>query len=121
MRNAMLVLAAWLALASDAPAQNLAWADKLFQGGTAKDFGVVPHGAQLTYRFPMKNIYTVPLEITNVRTSCFCLTATPSTKLLKPEETGYLDIIMDGKRFTGPKAITVFVTVGPEYISTATL
>jgi hypothetical protein len=117
----MLALAAWLALAADAPAQNMAWADKLFQGTTAKDFGVIPHGAQLTYRFPIKNIYTVPLEITNVRPSCSCLTFTLSTKVLKPEETGYLDIVMDGKRFTGPKAVTIFVTVGPEFISTATL
>jgi len=28
---------------------------------------------------------------------------------------------MDGRRFTGPKAVTVWVTVGPEFISTAAL
>jgi hypothetical protein len=113
--------AAWLGSAAVAGAQTPSWADKLFQGNIVKDFGVVPHGAQLTYRFPLKNIYAVPLEITNVRVTCTCVTATPSTKVLKPQETGYLDISMDGKRFTGSKAVTVYVTVGPEFISTAAL
>jgi len=120
MRIVLLTLAAWLGFTAAAPAQSM-WADKLFQGNTAKDFGVVPFGAQLTYRFPMKNIYAVPLEITNVRSSCGCLTATPSTKVLKPQETGYLDINIDGRRLNGPKAVNVLVTVGPEFISTATL
>jgi hypothetical protein len=123
MRITMLALTAFLGctVVADAQPPATSWADKLFQGNTSKDFGVVPHGAQLTYRFPMKNIYAVPLEITNVRKSCGCVTATPSTKLLKPQETGYIDILMDGTRFTGPKAVNVFVTVGPEYISTAVL
>jgi hypothetical protein len=119
----ILALAALFGCVAAAGTQTPAtsWAEKLFQGNTAKDFGVVPHGAQLTYRFPMKNIYAVPLEITGVRKSCGCVTATPSTKVLKPQETGYIDIQMDGTRFTGPKAVNVFVTVGPEYISTAVL
>jgi hypothetical protein len=121
MRKTVLLLAVWLGFASAAPAQTMAWADKLFDNNTVKDFGVVPHGAQLTYSFPMKNIYAVPLEITNIRATCTCLTVTPSTNVLKPQETGYIKIQMDGRRFTGPKAITVYVTVGPEYISTATL
>jgi hypothetical protein len=122
-RVSLCVLAAWLGCAAAGNAQTppTSWAEKLFQGNTAKDFGVVPHGAQLTYRFPMKNIYAVPLEITDVRKSCGCVTATPSTKVLKPQESGYIDIQMDGTRFNGPKAVNIFVTVGPEFISTAVL
>jgi hypothetical protein len=97
------------------------WAEKLFQGVIAHDFGTVPRGAQLKFSFPMKNVWAVPLEITNVRATCGCLTATPSNKMLQPHETATLDITMDGRRFTGPKAITVYVSVGPEYISTAAL
>jgi hypothetical protein len=104
----------------------LAWADKLFLadgGTTTHDFGNVPHGAQLHHRFTITNIYAVPLEIMapTPRTSCGCATATVSTRVLKPREKGYLDVLMDGHRFTGPKSISIYITVGPEFTSTATL
>src|SRR5262249_24853177 len=97
------------------------WANKLFEGTTRHDFGTVPRGAQLKYSFKMRNIYKVPLEITNIRVSCGCLTATPTVKVIQPGDTGSLDINMDGTRFTGYKPITIYVTVGPEYVSTAVL
>ncbi|MCI0460596.1 MAG: DUF1573 domain-containing protein [Gemmataceae bacterium] len=102
-------------------AQSAAWADKLFAGKTTHDFGTVARGAQLHHSFTIKNIYSVPLEITNIRTTCSCLTATPSTYTLKPQETAQLHILMDGRRFSGQKSINVYLTVGPEYVSTATL
>jgi hypothetical protein len=63
----------------------------------------------------------VPLEITSVRVSCGCVTAKESKKVLQPQEEGTLDITMDGRKFSGSKSITISVSVGPEYISTATL
>jgi len=95
------------------------WAQKLFQGVTAHDFGAVPRGTQLKYSLPMKNIWAVPIQITDISVGCNCVTATPSTRILQPHETGTLDIAMDGRRFTGTKNVTVKVSVGPEYISTA--
>ena len=79
MRNAILTLIGLAALPAMAWAQGEAWADKLFhadKGSTVHDFGTVPRGAQLFYRFPMKNIYAVPLEIINVRASCGCVRST---------------------------------------------
>jgi Protein of unknown function (DUF1573) len=124
MRHVVLtvfVLASVPSLALAQSPEGDPWAKKLFQGVIAHDFGSVPRGAQLKYSFPIKNIYAVPLEITNVRVTCGCVTATPSTKTLQPHETGTLDISMDGRRFTGAKTVTVYVSVGPEYISTAAL
>jgi hypothetical protein len=102
-----------------APGQS--WADKMFKEGTAHDFGSVPRGAQLYHRFEMINIYAVPLQILDVHTSCGCATATPSTKVLASREKGYIDVTMDGRRFTGQKNIKISVTVGPDYSSTAEL
>jgi hypothetical protein len=119
MRNAVLALVALTLGAAACPAQS--WADKMFKDGTTHDFGSVPRGAQLFHRFPMTNIYAVPLQIVDVHTSCGCATATPSAKVLGPRETGYIDVTMDGKKFTGAKSIRVSVTVGPEYSSTAEL
>lgn len=116
---AALVILAWLA--QSAPAQNSAWANKLFGGAMSHDFGAVARGAQLKHTFTMTNIYKVPLTITDIRVTCGCLTATPTTKTLQPNETAQLHINMDASRFSGPKSITVYITVGPEFVSTASL
>ena len=121
MRNAVLALVALLLGAAACPAQSASWADKMFKEGTSHDFGTVARGAQLFHRFPITNIYAVPLQLVDVRTSCGCATATPSTRLLQPREVGSIDVSMDGRRFTGPKSIHVSVTVGPEFTSTADL
>lgn len=97
------------------------WADKMFKGETTHDFGSVPRGAQLFHRFKLTNIYAVRLEIIQTRTSCGCVTMTPSAQALASREEGFLDIIMDARRFTGPKTVNIYITVGPEFVSTATL
>lgn len=121
MRTLPLFIALLFLVPPQASGQAGAWGDKIFGGEVTHDFGVQPRGAQLKYKFKMTNIYKVPLEITDVRVSCGCLTAQPSTKVLKPSETAWLTVNMDASRFVGPKTIRIFVTVGPEYVSTATL
>ncbi len=122
MRTLVLAVVTTLSLCPAAPAQTVsAWADKLFAGVTTHDFGVVPRGAQLKYSFKMTNIYKVPLEVTGIRVSCGCVTASTNTKVLQPNESAALDINMDGRQFNGHKQVRVYVTVGPEYVSTATL
>src|SRR5262249_34183983 len=81
----------------------------------------VPLGAQLLHRFRVTNIYAVPLEFTQVRASCGCVSAAPSARVLQPRESGTVDVTMDGRRFKGAKSVTVYVTVGPTYVSTAEL
>jgi hypothetical protein len=110
-----------LVAAAFSPAQTTAWAEKLFKGTTTHDFGNVARGAQLYHRFPMTNIWAVPLEIVSVRSSCGCITATPTQQVLQPRESAYLEVNMDAHRFTGPKTVSIYVTVGPQFTSTATL
>src|SRR5262245_3041462 len=92
MRTILVVLTVLTAAPAPAYAQSGAWADKMFKGVTAHDFGSVPRGAQLHHRFAMSNIWAVPVEITNVRTSCGCVTVTPSSKTFQPRESGYIDV-----------------------------
>lgn len=115
------VLFALLLLLAGTPAVSAqGWANKLFKDQKRHDFGTVAHGAQLFHRFPVTNIYAVPLEISS-RVSCACVTATPVPKTLQPREMGYIEVTMDARRFSGPKTVTVFVTVGPTFVSTAEL
>jgi len=105
------------------------WAGKLFAAGaadgkvpTGHDFGSVPRGAQLKYRFPVKNIYAVPLQVV-AGVSCGCTTATPTPSVLQPHETGFLDVNMDTLKWQyGHKQVSVYVTVmNAQYSSTTTL
>jgi Protein of unknown function (DUF1573) len=121
MRKLVLAVLATAMLSQSAVAQTVAWADKLFGGVTTHDFGVVPRGAQLKHSFKVTNIYKEPLEITQIRVSCSCMTAKASSNVLQPNESGTLEIAMDGRQFTGPKSTRIYVSVGPKYISTATL
>ena len=121
MRTVLPALAATFLLTQAAAAQTTAWADKLFGGTTAHDFGVVAHGAQLKHAFKVTNIYKEPLEITGVRVSCTCVSAAAAAKVLQPNESTTLNVTMDGSRFSGPKSVRIYVTVGPKYVSTATL
>src|SRR5947209_11767654 len=119
MRQVLFVGLALLATANTGTAQG--WANKLFKDQLSHDFGTVALGAQVYHRFPITNVYAVPLEITNIRGSCGCVTGTPVPKVLQPRETGYVEVTMDARRFRGPKSVTVFVTVGPTFVSTAEL
>jgi hypothetical protein len=120
MRKAVFALFVLVAASRPASAQT-AWADKLFAGDLVHDFGVVPKGAQLKYSFKLTNIYKVPLEITQVQPTCGCITFNYSPKVLQPNESGTLNINMDSTRFNGPKTVKIRLSVGPEWISTATL
>jgi hypothetical protein len=121
MRKAIVALVLIAGSSHSARAEEAPWANKLFKGSTTHDFGRVPRGAQLTHRFPLTNIYAAELEITNIRTSCGCVTVTPGTKNLKSKQSSYIDVFMDARKFTGPKTISIYITVGPEYTSTAVL
>lgn len=112
-------------LGSTAVAQDQAgWAHKLLtddkgKPATEHDFGVVPKGALLPFRFHVNNPYAVPLSI-QTRVSCDCVSVTASKPTLQAREKGYLDIQMDTRRFNGPKVVTIFFTVfHPQYTSTA--
>jgi hypothetical protein len=117
-----------LAVATASPAQSDNWANKLFtfKGGPQAlyhDFGNVPFGTMLHHNFPIYNPWAIPIEITEVRVSCGCVTARPSKTILQPRETAYIEANMDTLRFKKPEArtVSIHVSVGPQYISTATV
>ena len=121
MRTSLAALIALFFITSTVSAQTEPWANKLFGAERTHDFGTVPRGALLKYSFKMTNIYKVPLEITKINISCGCLKAMSPVQTLQPQESTTLDIVMDGKAFSGPKTIKIEVIVGPQYVSTATL
>src|SRR5438093_8303904 len=131
MRKLVLAAVGMVALASAAAPQEVVtgWAGKLFTAAaqdhktqTGHDFGFVPKGAQLKYRFPLTNIYAVPLQIVT-SVSCGCVTVSTSPQILQPRESGVLDLNMDTLKWAyGPKQVSVYVTVmNAQYSSTTTL
>jgi hypothetical protein len=110
MRNAVFVIVALLAGAAAARAADEApWAEKLFDNKTEHDFGNVAHGSQMLHKFAFKNIYAVPLDVTITRISCGCTTAASTVQKVEPHGTGTIDVNMNGRLFTGPRTVHVYV------------
>ncbi len=123
MRKVSLIALALFVSANPATAQN--WANKIFEGNpnapVLHDFGVVAQGAQLEANLKMVNIYKVPLNITEIRVSCGCVEAKANSMVIQPNQVGNLNIKMDGTRFAGPKTVNIYVTFGPQFVSTANI
>jgi hypothetical protein len=120
-------LALWFMGPALVHAQTQGWAEKLFiQDGVPRvthDFGTVPRGAILSYRFPIRNIYAVPMTILSTRTSCGCVSIATPQQVIPPLQSSTIDVSMDARRFVGAKTVSIYVTVGqpPKFHSTAVL
>jgi hypothetical protein len=101
-----LVLVAGFLVAGSAGAAT--WADGLFDE-LSKDFGSVPRGPTLTHHFRVVNKTRQTVNISSVRVSCGCVSASALKFNLKPGEETSILARMDTSRFTGPKTVTVYV------------
>ncbi len=122
-----------VAQAPQPAAQPIPWANKLFLDGIEKnptqpppavvvhDFGTVPKGTLGVHKFTIVNIYDTPIQVTDIRRSCGCLEAYPPQRVLQPNESAEFVVTMDTAKFNGPNAQTIYVTFGPQYVSTALL
>ena len=109
------------------------WANKMFLAdieddaaraapvSVTHDFGTVPFGTKLSHTFTITNIYDAPLQVVDIRLSSDCLTAEPPQRVLQPLEKASFIVTMDTRKFKGPNAQIVYVTVGPQHSSTAVL
>jgi len=100
----VLVAGFWVSGAASAAT----WADGLFDE-LSKDFGSVPRGPAQTHHFRVVNKTRQPVNISNVRVSCGCVSAHAVQTFLKPGEETSVVARMDTTRFTGPKNVTIYV------------
>lgn len=125
MSRLTLVMAAAVIGVSPAAAEEIPWANKFFENPPppviVHDFGTVPKGTLLRHSFPITNIYAVPMQITEIRKSCGCVEAVASKQVLESNEVGSIDLTMDASKFDGEKVVTIYVTLGPKFVSTAVL
>ena len=129
----VLVLSALAGPAVAQPSSAPPWANKFFLAGIEKnptqpppsvivhDFGAVPKGTLCAKTFTVTNIYDVPVQVVDIRRSCGCLQAYPPERVLQPNESAEFVVTMDTAQFNGSNAQTIFVTFGPQFVSTAVL
>ena len=91
------------------------WAHGLFDSLT-RDFGSVPHGSVVAHPFRIVNKTGSPVQISNVRVSCGCVSARALTNYLKPGQESAILVHMDTRRFQNTRTVTVYVTFSnPSY------
>src|SRR6266852_8300774 len=100
----VIVLSLWSASAASAAS----WAEALFDE-LSKDFGSVPRGPTLSHPFRLVNNTKSAVTIASVRVSCGCLSASALKTTLQPGEETAILARMDTNRFSGTKAVTIFV------------
>ena len=103
---ALIVGACCVATAS---AQELTWAQKMFDQRTI-DFGVVARGSDAIARVKITNLYKQPVHITDVRTTCGCSAGKPTKTSLESLEEGFIEVTMDTRKFTRRKDSNVIIT-----------
>jgi hypothetical protein len=104
-----------LGSAAAASAQELNWAQKLFEK-QRHDFGVVARGADVVYPLKLNNSYQQTVHIANVRTSCGCISATASKDTLLSGDSATIQVRVDTRRFSREKNSNVIVTFdAPQY------
>jgi hypothetical protein len=82
----------------------------------AHDFGAAPRGPQLVHYFRFTNNGKETLAISGVRVSCGCVTASAQATQVKSGEKSYIAVSMDTRRFSGHKAVTIYVQfTSPRY------
>lgn len=103
---------ALLFCSAPAYAQELNWAEKMFEKHN-HDFGIVARGADVKHRINFTNKYVETIHISDVRTSCGCASAKVSQDLLASRETAYLEVTMDTRRESSvnKKESTVIITI----------
>jgi hypothetical protein len=92
-----------------ARAQDPQWAHKMFEK-LDQDFGIVPSGADLKYRLKITNKYQQQVHIASVASSCGCTAAKPVKDTLASEESTYLEISMDTRKYQHLKETSLTVT-----------
>lgn len=95
--------------AASASAQELNWAEKMFDQRNI-DFGVVARGSDAVARVKITNLYKQAVHIADVRTTCGCSAGKPSKTSLESLEEGYIEVTMDTRKFTRRKDSNVIIT-----------
>ncbi len=90
------------------------WADSLFSE-RSHDFGNVPRGAKVRYKFALTNNTQTPITILNLHVSCGCTSGTASDAVIAPGKSGFVEAQMDTRNFVGRKATTLYVTMHNGY------
>ena len=92
-------------------AQDLDWGKKMFDKREVK-FGSVAKNADVTFKFTLKNVYKEAIQVSNLSTSCGCISWQEKLPLTIPTgESQELTLRLDTVRHQGDKHVTAFVSL----------
>jgi len=85
------------------------WALKMFDQSKF-DFGPVAQHSDCQGYLEITNKFEPTMEVYKVSTSCKCITASTDTKVLAPQESGRIKLVLDTSHFSGQRNVTLTVT-----------
>jgi hypothetical protein len=78
--------------------QQPSWGTKFFPDGVTHDFGNVPYGAQLTYKFKVFNPYNSQFIMEDARPSCGCVSVRKPVGATDPRDATELEVNLDTRK-----------------------
>lgn len=94
-----------------APALAQDWGEKMFDHTEVK-FGTVARLADTTFKLKVRNLYTKPIQITNLGVSCGCISWVDQAPItLASKEVRELTLRLDTVRFTGDRNVRATVSL----------
>lgn len=73
------------------------------------DLGTVNEGVKLEHTVRVSNVGTEPLVVSNLRTSCTCLTTQLAEKTIPPGGAGEIKLVYDTTRQDGPQSKELYI------------
>ena len=73
------------------------------------NFGTIPQGKKVEHNFVIRNSGDAPLQIKEVKVSCGCTAAKPSSSLIAPGKSAEIQVVFDSSAFSGKVQKSVFL------------
>ena len=96
-----LVLSMMILIFTPLPALAEGGGAKIFLPQTVWEFGRIPEGSEVSHVYPIKNIGTDTLKITEIKTSCGCTKAPLNKWAIAPGDSGKIEFIFAAGRHEG--------------------
>ncbi len=74
---------------------------KIFMPETVWEFGRIPEGSLVSHVFPIKNVSTDTLKITEVKTNCGCARAPLNKWVIAPGDSAEMEFVFAAGRYEG--------------------
>ena len=105
---------------ASAPVRQLNWAESMFDK-VNHDFGTVARGADVVLRLKVTNKYVETIHLSDVHTSCNCISARILNNTLKTWEEGIIEVRLNTLQYSRERNANVIISIDQPSLAQITI